>query len=259
MSDYEKIRVEPFLDGHGLHVVLNAPKANVLDSAMMGEINRLLDSLETKNELKLKLICFSGEGKHFSFGASVEEHVGERAAAMLEGFHGMFLRMAKLGVPTAAAVRGQCLGGGLELAAFCNRVVAGHDAVLAQPEIQLAVLPPIASLILPFRIGQARADDVNLTGRNFGAEEARAIGLVDDIAEDPVATVEAWAAEQLGKKSAAALRCANRASRWHFNKVLSTEIKAMEHLYLEDLMGTHDANEGLTAFLAKRKPAWKHS
>jgi cyclohexa-1,5-dienecarbonyl-CoA hydratase len=257
MSDYEKIRVEPFQGGHGLHVVLNAPKANVLDGAMMGEINRLLDSLEARSELKL--ICFSGEGKHFSFGASVEEHVGERAASMLEGFHGMFLRMAKLGVPTAAAVRGQCLGGGMELATFCNYVVAGHDANMSQPEIQLAVLPPIASLILPFRIGQARADEVNLTGRNFAAEEARSIGLVEEIAEDPVATVEAWAAEQLGRKSAAALRCANRASRWHFNKVLSSEIKAMEELYLKELMATHDANEGLAAFLEKRKPSWKHS
>jgi len=257
MSDYEKIRVEPFLDGHALHVVLNAPKANVLDGAMMGELNRLLDSLEARSEIKL--ICFSGEGKHFSFGASVEEHVGDRAAGMLEAFHGMFLRMARLGVPTAAAVRGQCLGGGLELAAFCNRVVASDSAVMAQPEIQLAVLPPVASLILPFRIGQARADEINLTGRNVAAEEAMAIGLVDEIAEDPMAAVEAWAAEQLRKKSAAALRCATRASRWHFNKVLCSELKELEAVYLEELMATHDANEGLAAFLEKRKPTWKHS
>jgi len=257
MSDYEKIRCEPALDGQLLRVVLNAPKGNVLDGAMMGEINQLLGSLQGRSEVKL--VCFVGQGKHFSFGASVEEHVGERAAAMLTVFHGMFLRMAQLGIPTAAAVRGRCLGGGMELAAFCNRVVAHPDAVFAQPEIQLGVLPPVASLILPFRVGQARADEINLTGRNISADEARQIGLVDEIAEDPMAAVEAWTAEQLGPKSAAALRCATRASRWHFNKVLCDEIKGLEQYYLRDLMGTHDANEGLAAFLAKRPPVWKHS
>jgi cyclohexa-1,5-dienecarbonyl-CoA hydratase len=256
MSETQKIRTEPFCDGQGLRVVLDAPKANVLDSAMMGEINALLDQLKGRDELKL--LCFCGEGKHFSFGASVEEHVGDRAAGMLEAFHGMFLRLVDLAVPTAAAVGGRCLGGGMELAAFCNWVFARPDAVFAQPEIQLAVLPPIASLILPFKVGQSRADEVNLTGREITASEGREIGLVDRIEEDPVAAVERFAAEQLAKKSAAALRWANRASRWRFNQVLRSEIKAVEKLYLEELMGTHDANEGLAAFLEKRKPDYKN-
>jgi cyclohexa-1,5-dienecarbonyl-CoA hydratase len=257
MSEPTKIRVEPFLDGQALRVVLNAPKANVLDSAMMGEINALLDGLKGRNEIKL--LCFCGEGSHFSFGASVEEHVKERAAGMLEAFHGMFLRLAELAIPTAAAVRGRCLGGGMELAAFCNRVVAHPEAVFAQPEIQLAVLPPIASLILPFKIGQSRADEINLTGRNVGAAEAERWGLVDEIAEDPAAAVEKWAAEQLAPRSAAALRVTLRASRWRFNRVLREEIKSIERLYLEELMATHDANEGLAAFIAKRKPTWTNS
>lgn len=256
MSDYQKIRVEPFLDGQALRLVLDAPKANVLDAQMMGEINQALGSLKERTEVKL--VCFVGEGKHFSFGASVAEHVGERAASMLKGFHGMFRRMAELGVPTAAAVSGRCLGGGMELAAFCNRVVAHPGAVFAQPEIQLAVLPPIASLILPFRVGQGRADEINLTGRDVTAEEALSMGLVDQIAEEPLAALEAWAAEQLGPRSAAALRCATRASRWHWNKVLTEELPGMEELYLKELMGTHDANEGLQAFLEKRRPAWTH-
>ena len=184
--------------------------------------------------------------------------MGQRAATMLATFHGMFLRMAELGIPTAAAVRGRCLGGGMELACFCNRVVAHPDAVFAQPEVQLAVLPPVASLILPFRMGQARADEINLSGRNIPAAEALQIGLVDQIADDPAAAVEAWASEQLAAKSAAALRCVTRASRWHFNRVLADELKGLERFYLQELMSTHDAGEGLAAFLEHRPPVWTH-
>jgi len=243
-----KIRTEPFLDGQGLRVVLAAPKANVLDRQMMGEVGSVLDGLGERSELKL--ICF---------GASVEEHVKEQAPAMLAAFHGIFHRLVELAIPTASAVRGRCLGGGMELAVFCNRVVAHPGAVFAQPEIQLAVLPPVASLILPLKVGQSRADEINLTGRNVTATEAKEIGLVDEIADDPLAAVEAWAARELVPKSAAALRRAVWASRWQFNRILAGELKAIEELYLRDLMETHDANEGLAAFLAKRKPVWSNS
>ena len=249
-----KIRTEPFLDGHGLWVVLDDPKGNVLDHVMMREINGLLDQL--KDDKDLKALCFRGEGKHFSFGASVPDHVREKAPAMLEQFHTMFLKLIDLGVFSIAAVRGQCLGGGMELAAFCNRVVAHPRAVFGQPEIQLAVLPPVASLLLPFKVGQSRADDLVLTGRSITGAEAQDMGLVDDVAEDPQADVEAWATEHLGPKSAAALRWTVRTSRWHFNQVFSSQIKAVEQLYLGDLMATHDANEGLAAFMEKRRPRW---
>jgi cyclohexa-1,5-dienecarbonyl-CoA hydratase len=250
----QKIRMEEFLNGQGLWVVLNAPKANILDRAMMSEINALLDQL-VENK-RLKLLGFVGEGNHFSFGASVEEHLAEQAAGMLEVFHGMFRRLVKLSVFTAAAVRGQCLGGGLELAAFCNRVVSHPEAKLGQPEIQLAVLPPIASLILPLRIGQTRADEINLTGRIIVGAEAKEMGLVDELDEDPRGAVERWAEGALAPKSASSLRWALRASRWRFNHTINNDLGAIEKLYLQDLMGTHDANEGLAAFLGKRKPNW---
>ncbi len=140
MSDKQKIRTEPLLDGQGLHIVLDDPKGNVLDQQMMGELNALLDGLESRPELKL--LCFSGAGDHFSFGASVADHVGDRAGPMLKAFHGIFQRLIKLSIPTAAAVRGRCLGGGMEVACFCNRVVAAPGALLGQPEIQLGVLAP---------------------------------------------------------------------------------------------------------------------
>ena len=254
MSNYEKIRVEEFLGGKALKAVLNAPKANILDGQMMAEILDLLGVAKGRKELRL--LCFVGEGKHFCFGASVPDHVKEKAPAMLEAFHSMFLRLIELGIPTAAAVRGQCLGGGMELATFCNRVVAQPGAALGQPEIQLAVLPPIASLILPARIGQGKTDDLILTGRSVSGEEAFKMGLVDELAEDPEAAVEAWATEHLLPKSAAALRFATRTARWHFNMVVHDHIRAVEKLYLGGLMATHDANEGLAAFLERRKPEW---
>jgi len=252
-----KIRTEEVLGGAGLRVVLDAPKANVLDSAMMGSIHRVLD--EAKGRSGLKLLWFSGAGDHFSFGASVPEHVRDRAPAMLKAFHGLFFKLADLAVVTAATVRGRCLGGGMELATFCHRVVAHPSAVLGQPEIQLAVLPPVASLILPSRIGQARADDLVLTGRSVAAAEALAMGLIDEVAEDPDAALTAWAERELVPKSAAALRYAVRAARWRFNQTLRTELPAVEKAYLEELMATHDANEGLAAFLEKRPPRFTNN
>lgn len=256
MTERSKIRVETFLEGQALRIVLDDPKGNVLDSIMMASINGLLDEIEGQKEVKL--LCFTGAGDHFCFGASVQEHVGERAAAMLGAFHGMFQRLVKLAIPTVAAVRGRCLGGGMELAAFCNRVVAHPEALFGQPEIQLAVLPPLASLILPLRLGQGGADDLILTGRTVKAGEAREMGLVEDLAEDPLAAVEAWASREIAPKSASSLRWTVRAARWHWNEVLRASLGAVEQLYLRDLMATHDANEGLAAFLEKRKPHWTH-
>ncbi len=255
MADYEKIRVEDILDGKGVKIVLAAPKPNVLDGPMMAEI---LDALAAcKGRPELRLLLFVGEGKHFSFGASVPDHVKDKAPAMLEAFHAMFLALIELGIPTAAAVSGQCLGGGMELACFCNRVVARPDAALGQPEIQLAVLPPVASLILPLRVGQGRADDLVLTGRSVTGEQAHGMGLVDELAEDPEAAALAWAEEHLLPKSAVALRFAVKTSRWTFNQIFTEQIKKVEAVYLDELMETHDANEGLASFLERRKADYK--
>ncbi len=255
----EKIRSESFLDGQGLRIVLDDPKGNVLDGIMMGSLLALLDELAGERGRRLKLLCFTGAGDHFSFGASVPEHVGERAAPMLRAFHGIFERLIELAIPTAAAVRGRCLGGGLELASFCNRLVAHPDAKLGQPEIQLAVIAPVASLLLPHRIGQARTDDLLLTGRTIAAPEAKELGLVDAVAEDPLAAIEEWARRELVPKSASSLRFAVRAARWRMNEAVRSGIADLERLYLEGLMATHDAGEGLAAFLEKRPAAYTDS
>jgi cyclohexa-1,5-dienecarbonyl-CoA hydratase len=257
--EYTKIRVEPHHEGAVWRVLLDAPKGNVLDSVMMADLHAMLGAAAATPALRL--IVYEGVGKHFCFGASVEEHVKERAAAMLESFHGLFLRMTDLALPTAALVRGQCLGGGMELAAFCHFLFAESTAMFGQPEIKLGVLPPPASVILPLRVGQALAEMFNLTGTSMPAGRAYALGLVSELVpenEEGWAFVNQWAAEHIVPLSAASLRHASRAGRAHFNEVLRAKLPEVERVYLEELMGTEDANEGIASFLEKRKPAWKH-
>lgn len=254
MRTYEHVRCEASDGGQIWRVVLDAPKANVIDAAMTAELTAVFQ--EAAAAARLKAVLMEGEGSHFSFGASVEEHLPDQVADMLRAFHGLFRTIAASAVPLVVVVRGQCLGGGLELAAFGHRVFAGLDAQLGQPEIRLGVLAPAASVILPERVGRAAADDLCLTGRVVGADEALAMGLVDVVADDPREAALAWIAKGLLPHSAASLRRAVRAVRWGLDRKLSEDLDAIERLYLEDLMATADATEGIRAFLEKRRPVW---
>jgi cyclohexa-1,5-dienecarbonyl-CoA hydratase len=251
----EKIKVRRENDGQVLRIVLAFPKGNVLDAQMMGEICACLD--EEAADPGLKAIVFEGEGKHFCFGASVPEHVREKAPEMIRGFHGLFKKLLATGIPTFALVRGQCLGGGMELASFCNFVIAEPSAVFGQPEIVLGVFPPVAALILPGIVGQSRADDLVLTGRSIDAQTALAWGLVHAVAEDGNALLSDALAKHILPKSASSLRHANRAVRASWHRELPAALDRMERAYVDDLMGTHDANEGIAAFLEKRPPKWE--
>jgi cyclohexa-1,5-dienecarbonyl-CoA hydratase len=204
----------------------------------------------------LKAIVIEGEGPHFSFGASVEEHLPGKFEPMLRGFHGLFDQMLESSVMTLAAVRGQCLGGGLELAGFCHRVFASADAKLGQPEIVLGVFAPVASVALIERVGRGCAEDLCLSGRSITAEEAARIGLVDEIATDPAEAALAYAREHLLPRSASSLRLAVRAARAGFAERFRKDLADVERLYIETLMSTSDAVEGLEAFLEKRSPSW---
>jgi cyclohexa-1,5-dienecarbonyl-CoA hydratase len=251
----EKIKVRRDHDGQVLRIVLAFPKGNVLDAQMMGEICACLDA--EASAPGLKAIVFEGEGKHFCFGASVPEHVKEKAPEMIRGFHGLFKQLLATGIPTFALVRGQCLGGGMELAAFCNFVLAEPSAVFGQPEIVLGVFPPVAALILPGIVGQSRADDLVLTGRSIDAQTALAWGLVHAVAEDGEKLLGEALAKHFLPKSAESLRHANRAVRESWHRELPAALDRMEKAYVVDLMGTHDANEGIAAFLEKRAPKWE--
>lgn len=257
--DYQLIKCEKEFDSSVWRIVLNSPKANVLEAAMLKEIASALKDLATHAEVKL--VVFEGEGKHFSFGASVPEHTKENAAMMLKAFHEVFYRLVDLAVPTMAIVRGQCLGGGMELALFCNFIFADGTAKFGQPEIVLGVFPPPASVILPRKVGQTYADDIALTGRTLDAQEAHRIGIVTVLAEegqDAWQVAGTWIEKHVLPKSATCLRIANKAVRLGFFRALREDLPRMEALYLKELMETHDACEGINAFLEKRKPEWKN-
>jgi cyclohexa-1,5-dienecarbonyl-CoA hydratase len=242
-------------EGALLRLRLARPKANLVDAAMIAALRAALD--EHLPAPKLRAALLDAEGPHFSFGASVEEHLPGSCAAMLRGLHALVRQLVAGPVPVLVAVRGQCLGGGLELALSGHRIFAAPGAALGQPEIKLAVFAPAASCLLPERIGQARAEDLLFSGRSVGAEEAHRIGLVDELSDDPSAAAVAYFDAHLAPRSGSSLRFAVRAARAGFADRVLSKLAEVEKLYLEGLMATHDAVEGLNAFLAKRPASWE--
>lgn len=248
------VRVEPLEEGAIWRVLLAAPKANILDHAMIEDLTRVFG--EARTAAGLKCLVIEGEGAHFSFGASVPEHLPGEVNRMLPAFHKMFRALFESCVFSIAVVRGQCLGGGMELALFCNRVVAAPGAKFGQPEIRLAVLAPVASVMLPARVGQARAEDLCVSGRIVDVEEALRIGLADEVAEDPAAAALEYVRANLLDKSAAALHHAVWALREPLRVRVEEDLHRVEQIYLTGLMSTRDAEEGLRAFLERRPPRW---
>lgn len=256
MAADDKVKEELLEQGQLLKLTLNTPKGNILDTKM---IEALSAALQRHDGPRLKAVIFEGAGAHFCFGASVAEHTKEAVGAMLPAFHGFFRLLLERSIPTFAAVRGQCLGGGLELAAFCSWILASPDAMFGQPEIKLAVFPPMASLLLPWRLGGARGLDLCVSGRSVNAETALKMGLIHSIAQDPVEACVAFAKEHLLGSSGSSLRFAERAARIDLTHRIAEMLPALERLYLTELMETPDANEGITAFLERRKPVYAGS
>ena len=253
----EKLKCNYTHDGAVAQIIFDDGKKNVLDSVMMYELQKLLDTFDDMDNLKL--ITFEGAGKHFSFGASVEEHKKEEAEQMLRSFHQIFYILKLLSIPTLAKISGQCLGGGMEMAIMCNFLFADKTAKLGQPEIILGVFPPPASVILPEKIGLARAEELLLTGKTISADEAKNIGLINELYEDKSALevgTNAFIEQYILPKSATSLRYAVKAARVNFNHALGKYLAELEAMYVEELMCTKDANEGINAFIEKRKPNW---
>ena len=255
-----KLNVEYLHEGAIAQIILNDGKGNIIDSEMMAELQQLFKSFQQNNHLKAYTI--EGFGKHFSYGASVEEHQKENAATMLKSFHAMFYTMRELSIPSIAKITGQCLGGGLELALMCDAMMADKSAKLGQPEIVLGVFPPPASIILPEKIGLARAEEMLITGKVVAAEEAKHMGLLNHVSEDRTALnhyVDEWITSYILPRSASSLRYAVKAARVKFNHVLTEFLPKLEALYVGALMETHDANEGVNSFIEKRKPVWSNN
>jgi cyclohexa-1,5-dienecarbonyl-CoA hydratase len=254
-----KIRLEFEHDEQVARVVLAAPKANIVDQAMMAELESAFDRLAARRDLKA--IVLIGEGLKFSFGASVQEHLPEQIAGTLTWLHALLRQIAQAPAPTIAAVRGQCLGGGLEVALACDLILAEETAQLGCPEIQLGVFPPAASALLPVRIGAGPAASLVLTGASVSGAVGATIGLVARTAgPGQLETVlTEWLSADFLPRSPSALRCAALAVRRPLMHALEQDLPVLERLYLQDLMSEPDAAEGIRAFLEKRPPRWRQS
>jgi cyclohexa-1,5-dienecarbonyl-CoA hydratase len=242
-------------NGALLRLTLARPKANLVDAAMIAALH---GALVAYRGTPVRGVLLDAEGSHFSFGASVEEHLPDRCAAMLQSLHALILAMLEFPAPILVVVRGQCLGGGLELALAGSALFAAPDAQLGQPEMKLGVFAPAASVLLPYRVPQPVAEDLLFSGRPIGAQEAKAVGLVHTVFDDPEAAALAYFDRHLADKSAASLAWALAAARGGMIRDVRHRLAEVEKLYLDRLMSTRDANEGLLAFLAKRKPNWEH-
>ena len=256
MSD--PVTVEKLDDGAWWRLTFGGSKGNILDGRVMAALtDRFHQALV---EPSLKAIVIQGAGDHFSFGASVQEHLPDHVETMLAHFRELIEAALDSSIVILAAVRGQCLGGGLELASVAHRIFAHGSAKLGQPEIALGVFAPAASVLLPMRIKRAHAEDLCLTGRLVSAREACDMGLVDEVVDgDPTEAALAWARAHLAARSASSLRFAVEAVRQDMVARVKAQLPFVERLYLRELMTSGDAVEGLTAFLEKRPAHWTNA
>ncbi len=239
------------------NIIFNNGPLNILNITMMEQINDVLDRfLEDKS---LKAVVFSHLGKSFSAGVDVGEHMGDTAQKMLDIFHGMFKRLNRMKVPTVACVKGAALGGGCEVAAFCDIVLASEKAKFGNPEIKVGVFPPVSAVIFPFLLGEKKAFELILQGEIIDANEAHRIGLVNHVF--PLESYEKDITsflERFTKLSSVVLQYTKKAVKLGIDSDFDKRLSEVEDLYLNELMTTHDANEGLQAFIDKRPPEWRN-
>lgn len=237
-------------------LTLAAGKGNVLDQRTIAGLREALRGAAA--DPRVAAILLEADGPAFSFGASVAEHRRDVVAGTLAALHALVLELVESPAPVIACVRGACLGGGLEVALACTRIVVAPGASLGQPEIRLGVFAPVGSILLPRRVGEGRAAPLLLTGATLGADDALAAGLADEVAEDPGLAARAWVRSGLLGLSASSVRLAHRALRRPAADALRAQLPVLERMYLDDLLATHDANEGIEAFLEKRPASWRH-
>lgn len=247
-----------WLDRNGklLRLRLARPKANIVDAEMLAAIEAAL--VEYKDNTALHGVLIDHDGDHFSFGASVQEHLPGVCDDMIKAMHGLVKNLVSYPVPILVVAKGQCLGGGLEVACGASQIFAGPSTQLGQPEIKVGVFAPAASCLLPELIGQAHAEDLLYSGRSISAEEALAWGLVASVTDDPEATALKYFDDHLAGISASVLRYAVQGAREDFAARIAERLDRVEQLYLRGLMETEDAVEGLNAFLEKRPAVWKN-
>lgn len=245
-----------FEDGIAMLALANPP-LNILTRAVLGELRQALSTLAEAPELRVLLIV--GEGKHFSAGADVGEHLPPTHCELIPEFMTTLEMLAIFPLPTIAAVRGRCLGAGFELVQACDMIVAGEGATFAQPEIQLAVTAPVACVLLPRRTTYGHAAEILFGGEAIDAKRALAIGVVQHVVPELRTEEQALAlARRFAKHSAAALRATKHTLREVADQPRATAFQQAGQIYVNELMNAADPVEGLEAFLARRAPVWRH-
>jgi cyclohexa-1,5-dienecarbonyl-CoA hydratase len=254
-DNYQHIKFS--IDDRVARITFARPPVNILSIAMMREINDALTECTRLRELVALVFDAAADSRAFSAGVAVEEHAEDTIFQMLDSFHGIFRNIEQIARPTMAIVDGAALGGGCELVAACDIVIASERARFGQPEIKLGVFPPVAAILLPRTIGDKRARELMLTGELIDAAEAGRLGLVSYVL--PGNELEQKASELLSSfrsLSGAALEHARRAIDIGRGRSFDEVLTEVEGMYLHELMKTHDAREGITAFIEKRKPEW---
>lgn len=250
-------KIEVTHDAHAWRITLADPPLHILDLTMLEELrDALMMVIDSKPDQHCLIFDAKGE-KAFSAGASVHDHLGHRVAAMLDRFHDCFRMLARIDLVTVAIVRGAALGGGCELALACDFVLASDRAKFGQPEINLGVFPPVAVFQLSQQPPARRGLELLLTGDVIDAPAAERLGLVNAVF--PLAEIDARTDEWLARiyrQSSSSVRFTKRAFRLAQATDFEQRLRAVERLYLDELMQTSDANEGLNAFIEKRKPVW---
>lgn len=248
--------IENSVRGRVGQIILNRPPLNILNTAMMLELDDAIAQIADR----IDFLVFRGAGaKGFSAGAEVADHAPDRVRAMLAAFHSVFRRLARAECITIARVHGYCLGGGMELATFCDFVVASESAVFGQPEIKLGCFPPVAMISLPRLCGLRTAMDLILTGRTIPASEAQRLGLISRIENE-----SEWKAgkiailEELCSLSPSVLRLSRKTLRRLQPLDFEKSLEEVERIYFDELMPLQDAAEGIRAFMEKRAPVWQH-
>jgi cyclohexa-1,5-dienecarbonyl-CoA hydratase len=256
-EDFQYIKFR--IDDRAARITFARPPLNILNIAMLREINEALNQCAHQRELAAIVFDAAPDCNAFSAGVAVEEHVEETIFQMLDSFHGVFRNLEQIARPTIAIVDGSALGGGCELVAACDIVIASDRARFGQPEIKLGVFPPVAAVLLPRVIGDKRARELILTGELIEAPEAARLGLVNYLL--PGNELEQKTSDLLSRfrnLSVAALAFTKEAIDLGHGRSLDLALKEVEALYLNELMKTYDAPEGIKAFTEKRKPEWRH-
>lgn len=255
MTEPKNLRFEKA--GGIARITLARPKHNVMNIDMMNEINSLLDTLLADADLKCVVIL--GEGKSWCAGVEVGDHKPEMVDQMVSVFDGIFDRLARLDVPTIAAVHGACLGGGMELAIACDIVMAAESAKFGQPEIKLGFFPPYAVVRLPELVGQAKAIEICTSGKTYSARESLELGFVGHVAADAdfAQAVDRMVGE-IGYCSPLIIRLNKRAIKMTQKLGFKEAMKTSNDYFLNTLMKTEDTLEGIGSFEEKRKPVWKN-